>query len=204
MRVKILPKSKIKFPKFAIFQTHFSLNFTRQGYPNLRWGCREKIREYPHVRLRSGRFCLGGVLAQKRKKNTDLNTWSVFPGIFFLTKKNSQKVPTRCPDRYSIFVFAPKWSLNLVILTSKKYGEIPWFFLYSPVRRKGTLIVQTLEKRDFENLRFWKISINFLIFWGLTPIKIFEQFLILLGNTLGFSFSPKRPPSDPLPTFLVA
>jgi hypothetical protein len=80
-----------KFSKISIFQIHFSPNFLQWATSNLTQGCREKIRESPHIFLRLRWLSFKAILGQKRKWNTDLNTWSVFLRNFFDSKKNSQK-----------------------------------------------------------------------------------------------------------------
>jgi hypothetical protein len=92
-----------KFSKISIFQIHFSPNFLQWATSNLTQGCREKIRESPHIFLRLRWLSFKAILGQKRKWNTDLNTWSVFLRNFFDSKKKFPKVLISTSDRYLFF-----------------------------------------------------------------------------------------------------
>ena len=163
-----LKKSKnwSKFSKISNFQSPFSPKFARWGYPFFTQGCREKIRESPHIFLRSRWLSLGTILGQKRKWNTDLDTWSVLFGNFFSSKKKFLGIPTRCSDRYFFSFFGPKPLLNKTTLTETGHEGILWFFLYNPSGDWGNLALWSLEKNEFEKSRILEIWFSILAkFW---------------------------------------
>lgn len=125
-----LKKSKnlSKFSKISNFQSPFSPKFARWGYPFFTQGCREKIRESPHIFLRSRWLSLGTILGQKRKWNTDLDTWSVLFGNFFSSKKKFLGIPTRCSDRYSFFSKGQNSVKTKSNRTRKNMRRVPDFF----------------------------------------------------------------------------
>ena len=65
---------------------------------------------------------------EKSQKKISWNTDQVFRSVFLFFKR-------------------PKLCQNEVKSNSKKYEESPWFFLYSPVGKRGTLTVWSFEIR---------------------------------------------------------